>query len=1390
MNNLIDIIAQNKIPIVKHGNKLAVGDAEHDFKKYKSQIEQSIKVLKEGLPKPYDDSHPERGLTEEQAINALLDCPQEDDVPKNFQQLIYDYLPNNTNDSPDFQYQEKPVNIGIGDLVLHNYNACTFNIASSNNDKVKSIFPNGLNLVKSDDFANRFTKNTKLGGLHEKGCAFVLDFSQHHFFESLASGNEALNANGNQFEILYAITPEIVNDPAGKPNENDPKYFGANNANKGVNIKPIIQNGPDPVVYNAYDDDSAEYNNFFLSTYNFSLSPIKQNYTSKSKAKFVSMSIWNKSYRVPINDSKGENSVKSIENYIRKIINKMSVHTPTVNDAAKTKFEIFCYNTKLQQKRGGDWFQELCCLDVMNRKYNDLSDDKRNIIEIDKNYPIYFVSHDRIAVSYALLLGINVIYIDFYGKISVFKNKNDPNTLTSNVNPKLVLYESIYNKLYTKKSSVSDSSISIPTTNISGPARNLKNFIEFYNEKRVDLINSLYEALYRRLQIISTTLNDDDDNDNTNNSLTKLKDLYIGTDKHVQNLFQILVKLAYINIVFPDLCKSYKNFNVLQIEFKKLSNANNFKEGEKITELNESDPRYQRIIQESNMINEISKEYNILNFYNKKYSNYSYSTSISGTNWMNNYINTTCIKLDVYKCVSQFLNYQMANTDETTISSRKFVKRLIDINTGNKYTKTDRFIFLAYVQELFSFNGDENKTKFQFFKPIIEFFNKSRNIIVGYLAGQESKSLLSSGFAAVVRKMRSNRQKPEDIELNIISNFIYESLCIFNNNENSSQFGTIINLQPVIPLTNCPPDTPISDDNSPVDNISTSNEDDEIVTDMLLYLLNQTEINISNSEVLVENMTDFLPNNDNTADDNNEIEGNENAPPLQEESEQQESEQQESEQQESGQNIVVLDQYSRIHILSKLATVLLDTGEEKIKILIDFLEEYNQNQVVSSNTEPSYEDVINNFLNNNTSNLLGGNLNEDNSNTIENKTLNIEELLSILKNLFFHPLCPLYILTYSFYFQVSPKYENFCFIDNYINLFKKINSMYLYIFKLLNTKDESRNSNLLAAYLIGLGINTMFFSSTNNIEITKFLSSKIDNYIGYQLCIDNLSESFCGYNDTSKITDEVSIKLINNDLFLDFITKTWNNTSPPSSTPEQIIMTISNQESIMENQVENLNNNLHQLLININTQIQIPIDNNPLLENASTSTSSSDNLNDNKEEEDADDADDSFLTRASSNTSNNDDEGDNKGDNKGRGADNDLLPIEDDNKSDQSDIMTTPTKRKREDAKNDKPAAKKFIARPTDENEIIPLDKKRMASNKENMPPTSKLRRQIPYSNDIREKRLFTHMNNRSSIAAIGGKKKKKNRYGNTKKKKSKGKRKKKNIIKKKNVKEKETKKL
>lgn len=220
-------------------------------------------------------------------------------------------------------------------------------------------------------------------------AALVVDTHQHDFFSRLKSGPAAADIS-----IHYVYTSEVENDPATKTRTSDPIF---NNSGVGVNLTSYLQVGDSPIVYQGNKDFDINNNpsQNFYSKYTYTLSGIKKlGFFKKIMKQSVGVTITNDTGSMiqESPDAKTSNSIKSL---LKTFLSKLWRKTEP-----KNKFNIASAWTR---KRGGDWLQVLACLDLKNRKY----DDKK---VLPPNIQPFFMTIDYIALSYALLMGVDTIF--------------------------------------------------------------------------------------------------------------------------------------------------------------------------------------------------------------------------------------------------------------------------------------------------------------------------------------------------------------------------------------------------------------------------------------------------------------------------------------------------------------------------------------------------------------------------------------------------------------------------------------------------------------------------------------------------------------------------------------------------------------------------------------------------------------------------------------------------------------------------------------------------------------------------------------------------------------------------------------------------------------------
>jgi hypothetical protein len=256
--------------------------------------------------------------------------------------------------------------------------------------------------------------------------AIVVDATAVSLLEILKSG-DPLNET-----IYYAFIPEIVNDPAGKTQVDSAVFRG----NNGVKLIPCLSNSPPKFNYNYSFDDSFDgddikdneknpYKKFF-TRYNFQLSELQISQKGKNLDYTTNLLITSKdgengSNSENVIDSKKKNNITFLKSILINTIKLLGKTKPS--EVNKTDF---LFNTKFQQKRSGDWLQVLACLLLKSRPLKANSGRGPATADIEKNISsVFFVTHDRIALAFALLCGVECIFTHANTKsVYVFKQSS------------------------------------------------------------------------------------------------------------------------------------------------------------------------------------------------------------------------------------------------------------------------------------------------------------------------------------------------------------------------------------------------------------------------------------------------------------------------------------------------------------------------------------------------------------------------------------------------------------------------------------------------------------------------------------------------------------------------------------------------------------------------------------------------------------------------------------------------------------------------------------------------------------------------------------------------------------------------------------------------------
>ncbi len=240
--------------------------------------------------------------------------------------------------------------------------------------------------------------------------AIVIDAASIGLIDILSRGKFA----GKRPTVYYIYGPEVVHDPATKKHPSSPEFKDPKVWLEGVEFIPCVSLNPSSFVY-SYDynptDTTGLYLNKFFTNFQFELSELKETPKGKTIDYSTDLTIkaFDKGGKIKFIDESIDSKSKSDITFLTKIIEALK-------GAFKSGDEKeFKYAISFLKKMSGDWLQVLLTLAITSRtrgftpyKNREPGMRQQNITaKIDRTF---FVTHDQIALSFALLMGVECLF--------------------------------------------------------------------------------------------------------------------------------------------------------------------------------------------------------------------------------------------------------------------------------------------------------------------------------------------------------------------------------------------------------------------------------------------------------------------------------------------------------------------------------------------------------------------------------------------------------------------------------------------------------------------------------------------------------------------------------------------------------------------------------------------------------------------------------------------------------------------------------------------------------------------------------------------------------------------------------------------------------------------
>ena len=1065
-----------------HIANLALADAEHDLgevlsNEFSKKTSALLGNFNAGIP--YSSTRPGHKISEDIALNSVFSNIE------NWQNKVLDVTSARTDGSLlEISFDKSQT--------YFTYNAVKFCIKS-----------HGEYNAPSSDFGKKFVENTSLGGSGNE-AAIIVDFSQHHFLEKIKEG---VNAN---FTIHYLMTPEVVNDPAGKPNVHNKSIFGNTSMggmlqNPGVELRSYVQTDPEPLSYTKFNEyEPSPLNNFF-SKYEFTLSPIKQNFTNQKAEKFITtlnITYDNgdaKPLTNTVEDSKGENSITTVIAYLRTLMSRLFNAT-----------DIFNFNSKCQQKRGGDWFQALACLDAKNRAYTQIlpNADRSKPFTLHENCPVYLVTHDQIAVAFALSNGINVIYMDYHGLIYVFKNMADPAFFGSGKCIEEILFDGI------KKNWIEHDEGKFLRQRIVTA--------ENYMMARSSILELEKGAFESKVEAFNAFINESASLSFPTFADKNVDQFFNALQEKIQQLFSQAVKFMFVEInlidVRPEIDFIKNNKDTIQW-------TNGFKEQQESKE-----EFYKKINTFSRNLNNIKGLCDRFGLFVTDYEKDSLPGHI--TNW----ININVKKMDMYRLANgftveygdsvvtqpkSFLSKVSEKMSRITSFTTKNTK-ISDTTKQNETIKYDKYLFLSFIQTL------SNRTK------LVESLHSLKNVLNNFYA-------IFNAQPDSYSRGRDGRLKipPNIAKYNCVVNFINDATILLNTEKNADHSITNSASDNII-ISDSTDNIILSEDNEEIANIkkdgkfSNNTENEDVVAQSggksYAYFTTSSGKNdatvvndLSIKQITWSLLTGILTNGFDYFHMKNIIKQYKTIIP-----------------ERTGETNVTYnydeDPYIQ-ELKSKINASLIRQGTEivapaialRTAVYLGTVNPFVGATIVglSWTAEYVYEKYIV---------KKGGAENEKSGTSATEENIASD----LLKDFTFgyHPLMPIYMLLSPFYYTLGAKYDSDPFFYTYFTYINVLEKM-VNVLEANYLNDALHKNNVLAAYLLGFSLGTFLFSSNTSLlqnnKILDVVGISQQDYYTFALKNDSFASLITGAIHLTPDEEALGFVLLDSELFKNFI---------------------------------------------------------------------------------------------------------------------------------------------------------------------------------------------------------------------------------------------------------------